>query len=115
MKKKLRNIVFSLLGILLIFSACTGPEEFENVLIGTWKYINYQTGDWETIRFDEDLDYRLVNYNATSMQTVAIEGEYSYTDTTFTLERQGTYNLVFKYAVEDNALIVFPGKIYYLQ
>jgi len=102
---------------MLVFSGCTEPEEFENVLIGSWKHTDYQTGDWEKITFEEDLDYRLVNYDATLMQTVAIEGEYSYTDTTFTLKRRGGTgsNIVFKYLVDDTSLLVYPGKLYYRQ
>ena len=117
MNKTLPKIIFALIGILLMVSACTEPEEFDNVLIGTWKHTDYQTGDWEKITFDEDLDYRLINYNATTLQTVAIEGDYAFTDTTFTLKSRGktTKNIQFKYALKDNYLLVYPGKVYFRQ
>ena len=115
MKKPLPKIIFALLSIILIFTACTEPEEFENVLIGSWKYTDYQTGDWEKIVFHENLDYILYNFSSYSQSTSSYSGTYSYTDTTFTLERRATTNIVFKYAVSDNYLIVYPGKTYVRQ
>ncbi len=41
MMKKNTKIILSILTLLLLLSSCTAPEEIENVLIGTWKYMNY--------------------------------------------------------------------------
>ena len=115
MKKTLPTLIFALMGLLLIFTACNEPEEFENVLIGSWKHTDYQTGDWEKIIFEEDLDYRLINYDGETYQTSAIYGTYTYTDTTFTFEQRYSSNIIFKYVVDDEFLYVFPGKTYVRQ
>jgi hypothetical protein len=117
MDKTLPKILFTLIGILLMISACTEPEEFENVLIGSWKYTNYQTGNWEKIVFYDDLDYRLINYMSSTSQTTTVTGTYTYTDTTFNLKSGGSnpIEVVFKYAVSDDRLLVYPGKTYIRQ
>ena len=117
MKKTLSLIVFPILLLALFLSSCEDPIEYENVLIGSWKYTDYQTGDWEKISFYEDLDYRLVNFNANYDQTTTVTGTYTYTDTTFTLKSRGASPLevVFMYAVDDVQLLVYPGKTYVRQ
>ncbi|MCK5817407.1 MAG: hypothetical protein KAH15_05335 [Candidatus Marinimicrobia bacterium] len=109
------KILLSMLSILLLLSACTEPEEFDNVLIGSWKYIDYQTDDWEKIIFQEDLDYRLENYSASTAGTIAITGTYAYTDTTFTFERRNYPDIVFQYVVSGDILYANPGKTYIRQ
>ncbi|MCD6446560.1 MAG: hypothetical protein J7L40_00165 [Candidatus Marinimicrobia bacterium] len=115
MMKKHTKILLSILSILLLLSACTEPEEFDNVLIGSWKYIDYQTDDWEKIIFQENLDYRLENYSASLIQTVTVTGTYAYTDTTYTFERRHYPDIVFKYVVSGNNLYVYLGKTYIRQ
>ncbi len=114
MKKHLK-ILLAIFSILILISACTEPEEFDNVLIGSWKYIDYQTGDWEKIIFYEALDYRLENYSASTVQTATVTGTYTYTDTTFTFERRSLPDIVFQYVVSGNNLHVHPGKTYLRQ
>ena len=115
MKKKPILKLSILCFLALLVSNCLGPEEYENVLIGTWKYINYQTDDWEKITFNENKTYSLENYDAATYQRVIYSGNYAYTDTTFSLKRNGASNIVFKYAVSGNYLYVYPGKTYILQ
>ena len=117
MKKTLPAMMIAFLSILMIFSACTEPEEFENVLIGSWKYTNYQTGEWEKIVFKGTLDFNLYHYFPESGSTTGIMGTYTYTDTTYTL-KTGTSNpnyIVFKYAVSGDYLVIYPGKTYIRQ
>ncbi|MEA2076748.1 MAG: hypothetical protein U9O95_01860 [Candidatus Marinimicrobia bacterium] len=113
--KKYTKILLSIFSILLLFSACTAPEEIENVLIGTWKYMDYQTGDWEKITFREDLTYRLENYDGVLYQTVVITGTYSFDEEEFIFERRGIASVVFPYQISGNNLTIAFGKIYVRQ
>lgn len=115
MKKKLLLKLSILFFLALLVSNCLGPEEYENVLIGSWKYINYQTDDWEKITFTENKTYSLENYDAATYQKVIYSGKYTYTDTTFSFRRDGASDIVFKYVVSGNYLYVYPGKTYILQ
>lgn len=115
MKKTLLYSLIALIGIMFLFTACNEPEEFENVLIGSWKHIDYQTGDWEKIIFDEDLDYTLTNYDAYYLTTSTYTGTYSYTDTTFTLEQRYSSDIIFQYVIDNDFLYVSPGKTYVRQ
>ncbi|MCF7832179.1 MAG: hypothetical protein K9N05_01210 [Candidatus Marinimicrobia bacterium] len=115
MKKKYTKILLLILSILLLFSACTEPEEIENPLIGTWKYMNYQTGDWEKITFREDLTYRLENYNGTSYESVVITGNYHFDEEKYVFERRGLDDIGFFYEISGNNLIVTYGKTYVRQ
>jgi hypothetical protein len=113
MEKKLplKLLAFIILGLLL--ANCGNEVEFENHLIGTWKYINYQTDDWEKIIFDGNKSYELQNYTASSLQTVKYSGSYTYTDTTFSLRQYNTTSIcTFLYAIETERLYVYHGKTY---
>jgi hypothetical protein len=101
-----------LLSILVLFSACTEPEETENLLIGTWKYMNYQTGDWEKIIFREDLTYRLENFSGSTYETAVVTGSYRYDDEKFIFERMGTSDIGFYYVISGTSLIIADGKTY---
>ncbi|MEA3391407.1 MAG: hypothetical protein U9Q91_00350 [Candidatus Marinimicrobia bacterium] len=115
MMKKYTKIILSILTLLLLLSSCSSPEEIENVLIGTWKYMNYQTGDWETIIFREDLTYRLENYNGTTYSSVVYSGTYHYDVDSFVFERRGTSDIAFIYQISGNNLVISFGKTYVRQ
>jgi hypothetical protein len=107
--------VILLLPLLIILSSCTRPEEIENPLIGIWKYMNYQTGDWEKITFSEDLTYRLENYNGTTYQTVIYSGTYTFDEEKFIFERRGYDDIAFYYEISGDNLIISFGKTYIRQ
>ena len=109
------KILLSILTLLLLLSSCTSPEEIDNVLIGAWKYMNYQTGDWEKITFDEDLTYRLENYSGTTYTSVVYTGTYHYDEDTFVFERRGTDDIAFIYQISGDNLIISFGKTYVRQ
>jgi len=113
--KKHTKIILSILTLLLLLSSCTSPEEIENVLIGTWKYMNYQTGDWEKITFNEDLTYRLENYSGPTYSSVVYSGTYHYDVDSFVFERRGTSDIAFIYQVSGDNLIISFGKTYVRQ
>ena len=113
---KIKNkIIPVILLLLIILSACTQPEEIENVLIGTWKYMNYQTGDWEKITFNEDLTYRLENYNGETYQLATYTGTYRYDEDKFIFERRGRDDIGFYYVISGDNLIIASGKTYVRQ
>ena len=115
MIKKHTKIILSIITLLILLSSCTTPEEIENLLIGTWKYMNYQTGDWEKITFREDLTYRLENYNGTTYTSVVYSGTYHYDEETFVFERRGTDDIAFIYQISGDNLIISFGKTYVRQ
>ena len=102
--KKYFKISLLLLISLFLLLGCFGNEEIENVLIGTWKYMNYNTGDWEKITFNEDLTYRLENYNGATYQTAVITGTYTYDEERYVLERRGAAGVAIDYSVSGNNL-----------
>ncbi len=112
--KKYFKISLLLLISLFLLLGCFGNEEIENVLIGTWKYMNYNTGDWEKITFNEDLTYRLENYNGTTYQTAVTTGAYTYDEDRFTYERRGAVDISFNYSISGNNLYIL-GRAYIRQ
>ena len=88
MKKTTRISLAAIIILVILLFACTGPEETPNELLGSWKYTNYQTGDWEKLTFKDDLTYVLVHYDGTYYTTTTYSGTYSYTETSFTLKQR---------------------------
>jgi len=115
MMKKHTKIILSIISILLLLSSCTGPEDIENVLIGTWKYMDYQTGNWEKITFNEDLTYRLVNYSGETYESIVITGTYYYDEKKYVFERRGTSDIGFYYSISGDNFSVVDGKTYVRQ
>lgn len=115
----MKNISLKLSAVLLIMLtvliSCTQPEEIENLLIGRWKYMNYQTGDWEEITFNEDLTYRLENYDGELHQTAIYSGTYSYDEEKFIFERRGYDDIAFFYVISGDNLTISFGKTYIRQ
>jgi hypothetical protein len=115
MMKKHTKIILSILSILLLLSSCTGPEDIENLLIGTWKYMDYQTGNSETITFREDLTYRLVNYDGETYESIVLTGTYRYDEEKYIFERRGTSDIAFIYEISGDNLSISFGKTYVRQ
>ncbi len=110
--KKLTCLLFVVITLLaLVLTGCNTEPQFENNLIGSWKYVNYYTDDWEMITFKENLQYELRNYTASSGGVAMRTGDYTYTDTTYSLKLVRTY-YTFKYAIEGNRLYIQNGYTY---
>ena len=77
--------------------------------------MNYQTGDWEKITFNEDLTYRLENYSGSTYETVVITGTYHFDEEKYVFERRGTSDIAFLYEISGDNLIVSFGKTYVRQ
>ena len=77
--------------------------------------MNYQTGDWETIIFREDLTYRLENYSGTTYSSVVVTGTYRFDEEKYIFERRGTSDIGFYYSISGNNLSVVEGKTYVRQ
>ncbi len=91
-----------------------GNEEIENVLIGTWKNMSYQTGNWEKITFHEDLSYRLETYSGITYRSTVISGTYRYDEEQFILEERMGSDYAFSYSVSGDSLFTMD-KIYLRQ
>ena len=107
----LSSIILTLLLLMLV--ACNTEPEFENHLVGSWKFIDYQTDSWEKIIFKENQSYELHNYDSDYQQTVRYAGSYTFTDTTYSLRQYNTSTYFkFKYVILNNKLYVQHGNTY---
>ncbi|MBN2781599.1 MAG: hypothetical protein JXR21_06515 [Candidatus Marinimicrobia bacterium] len=114
MKIKRVHLLTPILVFLLLLTACAGVEDPENLLIGTWKHINYQTGDWEKITFNEDKTYRLENYDGATYQTSVLAGNYTFDEERFVIKQRFSYDIAYYYTISGDNLY-FGGLIYVRQ
>ena len=109
------TLIAAVLLLLFLSAACVRPDEdIENVLIGTWKHMNYNSGDWEKITFREDMSYRLVTYDGSLYTTNILSGTYRFTEEQFIFEQRYGNDFAFSYTVSGDSLITM-NKVYLRQ
>jgi hypothetical protein len=83
-----------------------------NILVGSWKYTNNSTGDWEMIVFNKDMTFEITGSTSPNESTI---GQYTFDDKFFILKFNNRDDLEFEYRLTDNSLIVSGIRTYYKQ
>lgn len=101
----LKKIFIISLSILLFNCDIDGVKP---TLVGTWRY-EYNTYTWQDITFREDKTYVLSGSNQ-EMGSYAYSGDYTKTDSTFTLY-YGGYYYVHEYKFSGTDLVIINSGV----
>ncbi len=85
-----------------------------NILVGSWKYTNEESGEWHTITFNSNMTW--ISY-ASSIWDFADSGKnYTFDDETLILTTSDLYAYhIFDYSLNGDTLIVAHHRIYLRQ